>query len=204
MPTPRMTDVMVDLETVGKRPGCALISIGAVEFSPLTGELGREFYQVVNIKSCKEFGLEEDPETVKWWLGQEKAARKTYDQARNKSHSKPLVIALERLTAWLEPIGKRSVSMWGCGAGFDQPILVAAYEAAGMIVPWEFWNDRCYRTLKGLYGGEIKMDRQGTHHNALDDARDQARHAVEIFKHMRALHQSWASVNPTAVILGEK
>lgn len=189
MPQPKMTDVMVDLETVGKRPGCALVSIGAVEFSPLTGELGREFYQPVNIKSCKDVGLVEDEETVAWWKQQSPEAQKAYRDAKHASRSRPIVVALERLTGFLEPIGKRSVRMWGCGAGFDQPILVAAYEATGMVVPWEFWNDGCHRTLKNLFKGRVTEPlREGTHHNALDDARHQAKHAVAIFRHLRDMY----------------
>jgi DNA polymerase III epsilon subunit-like protein len=47
-----MSDVMIDLETLGRRPGCAILSIGAVEFGP--AGLGRELYIVLDI-----FGSEE-------------------------------------------------------------------------------------------------------------------------------------------------
>ena len=39
-------DVMVDLETWGTKPGCAIISIGAVSFGP--DGLGEEFYTALD------------------------------------------------------------------------------------------------------------------------------------------------------------
>jgi exodeoxyribonuclease VIII len=44
---------------------------------------------------------------------------------------------------------------------------------------WEFWKDRCYRTIKNCYP-DVPFDRRGTHHNALDDARSQALHLIAI------------------------
>ena len=38
-----MIHVMCDLETLGRRPGCKLLSIGAVVFGPKG--LGAEFYE---------------------------------------------------------------------------------------------------------------------------------------------------------------
>jgi exodeoxyribonuclease VIII len=43
--------------------------------------------------------------------------------------------------------------------------------------PWRHWNDRCYRTVKSLYP-DVKLERVGTHHNAVDDAESQARHLI--------------------------
>jgi len=71
-----MEHVMIDLETLGRRAGCSILSIGAVAFDPKTKELGAEFYVVVNRLSCFKLGLHEDPETVKWWEGQNAEAKK--------------------------------------------------------------------------------------------------------------------------------
>jgi exodeoxyribonuclease VIII len=45
--------------------------------------------------------------------------------------------------------------------------------------PWPFWKDKCYRTVKGIWK-DIKLDRVGTHHNALHDAESQAEHLIAI------------------------
>ena len=57
-------NVMVDLETLGNGSESVIISIGAVEFDPETGELGREFYKVVDAQSCVDAGLKIDASTV--------------------------------------------------------------------------------------------------------------------------------------------
>ena len=38
-----MKNVMLDLETMGKGPNAAIVTIGGVFFDPMTGELGAEF-----------------------------------------------------------------------------------------------------------------------------------------------------------------
>jgi len=73
--------------------------------------------------------------------------------------------------------------VWGNGADFDLPILAAAYKAAGGPPPWKPYNGRCYRTLKNL-APSIKLERQGTHHQALDDAVCQAKHLIKIVEHL--------------------
>jgi exodeoxyribonuclease VIII len=174
-----MADVMVDLETLGRRPGCAVLSIGAVEFCPQRG-LGKQFYVVVNRQSQRSQGLHEDPDTLKWWMSQSEAARQVLEDAES-----PMAVSLEKalaqFTTFLAPIGLRRVKMWGNGSDFDNAILACLYGAIGQSIPWDFWNNRCYRTLKNLRKIPAQK-REGTYHNALDDAKTQALHAVELLR----------------------
>ena len=107
---------------------------------------------------------------------QSEEAQETYRRAFVYEYSTPLGEALAAFTDWLRfytpDIKKRRV--WGNGANFDPPILAYAYRAAGHTVPWETaYNVRCHRTLKNLRP-TIQIVRSGTHHNAMDDAIDQA------------------------------
>jgi len=104
---------------------------------------------------------------VRWWAEQSEDARAIF----NHPEAKPLPQVLAEFAAWLP----KDSRIWGNGAGFDQPILAAAYRAVGIPLPWEFRNERCYRTLKAL-APDVKIRRTGTHHNALDDAVSQADH----------------------------
>ena len=63
-------------------------------------------------------------------------------------------------------------------------LLEAAFKAVKRPVPWKWSMNRCYRTVKNLFP-DVKMERSGTHHNALDDARDQARHLMRILEEMK-------------------
>lgn len=170
-----MTHIMVDLETMGTRPGCMVLSIGAVEFSP--SGLGPEFYQEVDYRQL--YGLHVDPATLAWWHDQLPSVRdRLFVPA---PHKKRLPDALIELSTWLRTISgpDGEPRVWGNGADFDNAILQVAYGHVGQEVPWRFYHNRCYRTLKSLCSG-VRFERQGNHHNALADAKSQAAHAVLI------------------------
>ena len=168
-----MKNVMVDLETLGTRNNAVIIAVGAVEFCKDAG-VGRSFYAVIDPQSCVDHGLKIDASTVMWWMKQNDSARAAFD--RPSIH---LSAGLLDFATWF-PEG---AALWGNGATFDNVILSSAYESSRLTRPWGRWDDRCYRTLKNLRP-EIKMDRAGTHHNALDDATAQALHAIQILKAM--------------------
>lgn len=165
---------MLDLETLGNGNEAVILSIGAVCFDE-TG-LGAEFYTNVNPQSCVEAGLKMDVSTVVWWMKQD-------DQARS-AFNKPGVSITQALMEFSEFFRTNGCEkLWGNGATFDNVILRSAYRLADRPTPWEYYNDMCYRTLKNLRR-DIKMERWGTHHNALDDAKSQAAHAINILKEL--------------------
>ncbi len=79
------------------------------------------------------------------------------------------------------------MKVWGNGATFDNVILRGAYERAGRICPWEFWNDHDVRTIVTL-GSSVGFDPKrdmpfiGDVHNALADARHQAKYVSAIWQ----------------------
>lgn len=166
---------MLDLETLGHRPGSVIVAIGAVEFGG--GEIRREFYERIHVQSCMDAGLKLDASTVLWWMRQSEAARR---ELLNQERM-DLPGALLAFTRFVqgEPAGKVDVEMWGNGPGFDNELLVAAYEACGTAVPWTPWQDRCYRTLRALRP-HIPFARPEIAHHALHDARAQAIHLMKV------------------------
>ncbi len=167
-----MQNLMIDLETMGTNPQAAIVAIGAVEFSLTSGELGREFYKVVDLASSMEAGGIVDPGTVLWWLRQSDEARAMFQAPAHRIHE-----VLESLSLFMAEFGGPDVKVWGNGAAFDNVVLAGAFERTGLPRPWKYPNDRCYRTIKALHP-EVPMERTGTHHNALDDARSQAQHLI--------------------------
>ncbi len=80
--------------------------------------------------------------------------------------------------------GWNLIYVWSHGANFDEPLWTAAAAAVGQGVPWKFWNVRCTRTAFDLRNFDPKsIAREGTHHNALDDAKHQARCVQAAMKH---------------------
>lgn len=179
-----MKDVMIDLETLGTRAGCAILSIGAVAFDAETGELGPELYTVVKLASCEAAGLHIDPGTVAWWEKQNPDAQKVLKQARASRGNKVLVKALIGLNEYLAQFNSDEVRVWGNGSDFDNAILINCYAVSNLVMGWKFWNSRCFRTLKGL-APQLYMTRTGTYHNALDDAKTQAFHAIKVLRELR-------------------
>ena len=175
-----MKDVMIDLETMGTGPAAAIIAIGAVEFDPTVGALGESFYVVVSLETSVRNGGVMGPSTVMWWLGQSEAAREAV-----RAEGIDINAALMQLTNWLrERASRDDLRLWGNGAGFDNVVLETAYQHAMHPTPWNFWNNRCYRTIKAMHPS-LKAIRAGTHHNALDDAITQALHLIAIMQHDR-------------------
>ncbi len=163
------TQVMLDLETLGNKPGSVILAIGAVKFSAT--KILDTFYMRVNPESCVKWGLRMDVSTVMWWLKQNEAAR-----AEIALPGGDLVAVLVEFSRWLKD---ENAEVWGNGAAFDNVLLADAYDRVNMERPWKFWNDRCYRTVKTLFPG-MPERRTGTHHNALDDAISQAEHLMNI------------------------
>lgn len=167
---------MLDLETLGTRPGSIIKTIGAVRFDVLERKITDEFYACIDTADAEREGLKFDAATVVWWLKQGDDAR-----AALTKRGLPLKTVLNHFFLWIEKNG-RVDEMWGNGANFDNALLSEAYRiASGGVVPWPFWADRCYRTMKAL-NPQVKYERaaNSTAHNALDDARDQAIHLMQI------------------------
>lgn len=182
-----LDDVMVDLETLGTRAGCVVVSIGAVKFSPTTGfvDVDNAFYEVVDIDYSMRAGLVAEADTLKWWMAQSDEARAVFSSPDAVS----LPAALVRFAEWVSDEGDYGdVKMWGNGAGFDNPILSAAFAAGGIKQPWHHWNDRCYRTKCADYK-HLPFVREGVLHNAKDDAVSQAKYLCKVLAEERRVRQ---------------
>nr|WP_309476349.1 3'-5' exoribonuclease [Escherichia coli] len=172
--------LMIDLETMGKNPDAPIISIGAIFFDPQTGDMGPEFSKTIDLETA---GGVIDRDTIKWWLKQSREA-----QSAIMTDEIPLDDALLQLREFIdENSGEFFVQVWGNGANFDNTILRRSYERQGIPCPWRYYNDRDVRTIVEL-GKAIDFDVrtaipfEGERHNALDDARYQAKYVSAIWK----------------------
>jgi len=163
-----MTDrVMIDLETLGREPGCVICSVGAARFD--VREVGETFERSVSLDSNGFQGLTIDHETLQWWLTQGPQAR---DQLTGGVKLKD---ALAELSAFIGDADE----IWANSPSFDCAILEAGYEAVGREVPWDYWQLRDFRTLKTLGIGH-GIEQEGIEHSAVDDAVHQATIAATV------------------------
>ncbi|EIP7100006.1 3'-5' exoribonuclease [Escherichia coli] len=172
--------LMIDLEIMGKNPDAPIISIGAIFFDPQTGDMGPEFSKTIDLDTA---GGVIDRDVIKWWLKQSREA-----QSAIMTDEIPLDDALLQLREFIdENSGEFFVQVWGNGANFDNVILRRSYERQGIPCPWRYSNDRDVRTIVEL-GKAIDFDArtaipfEGEHHNALDDARYQAKYVSAIWQ----------------------
>ncbi|HHC7268807.1 TPA: 3'-5' exonuclease [Vibrio parahaemolyticus] len=179
------THVMLDLETMGNTSNAAIVSIGAVVFSPVTGALGADFEVVVNLNSSAYYS-DIDASTVTWWLTQSEEARSIFLRDTPKSSLKD---ALLELNQWFADLGdSKEIQVWGNGSGFDNVILANAFKAVRIKPHFSHWNDRDVRTIVEMGRSILGIDpkttftRQGVHHSALDDAKFQAKYVSEIWQ----------------------
>lgn len=177
-----MTNVMIDLETLGTSPGCAILSVGAVQFG--LGGLGLEFYAELHLASVLKAGCLVDARTLAWWVDQSK-----HDDliARCTKFGVAPAFVLSEFCDFIDRSGGNQVRVWSNGASFDLPILGSAFKTFGYDdVPWKYYNERCYRTLASQWWPLVPDDiREQPDHNALGDAKRQAAHVVAILRALK-------------------
>lgn len=183
---------MIDIETLGRRPGAPVLSIGVVWFDPENNRWKpkhKGFYVKFDFKEvadiCRE-GL--DVETIAWWMKQGDAAR---HELIDDTSTTPLVPGLEALSQFLthhsESKDLRDVYVWGNSNLFDLGIIQYLYDYFGLDVPWHYSRDMNCRTIEWMAKTFFGIDRpkmEGTAHNALDDARHQARYITQMVQAM--------------------
>lgn len=177
-----VTDVMIDIETLGVKPGCAVLAIGGMAYDPrkpwISGE-GQEisrthrFVRAASLESSLEAGLVIEAGAMRFWLRQPREAQ---DEAFKGTDS--LARAGMDFIQWFRGLpASGPVNVWAHGAPFDPGILGHALEAVGLDVPWEFRNIRDTRTAFDMAGVSYK----GTHHTVEQDCLQQCEHVCAAF-----------------------
>ena len=136
-----MRNVMVDLETLGTTPGSAILSIGACVFERDNKDGPFEYYKNIDLLDAILQGLTLDLYTVQWWARQAPEAIRVLTE---KTVS--LKEALNTFANFLQ----KDDRVWAKGPDFDLVLLKAAYDLAGIRVPWLFRNTRDVRTILAL------------------------------------------------------
>lgn len=164
------TRVMVDIESLGTEPGAAILSVGAVTFDADGVDEDGGFYAEVDLQSCEDAGLSFDADTLEWWLGQDEEAKTVL------TGGEPLGDVLTVFASWFDDVDADEV--WANSPTFDCRLLGAAFDAVDVAVPWEYYEERDFRTLRTLpVFVDARDEHDGVDHDALDDAIGQAKSA---------------------------
>ncbi|MEJ2248076.1 MAG: 3'-5' exoribonuclease [Candidatus Lokiarchaeota archaeon] len=174
-----MNNVMLDLETLGDSSDAVILAIGAIKFDVDTNKLGEIFYRNISIESCLYNGLTVTGSTIEFWLKQDKSI---IDYLFNPE---PIDL-IEALIQFSEYLGSKNCLIWGNGSDFDNVILKNAYLRCNYSYPWNFRNNRCFRTFKNeIFIHNEKIDFHRQLHHALNDAIFQAKYMLKAYEMIR-------------------
>ena len=179
-----MKDIMLDIETLDTAQSAVVLSIGAVVFDPHSKALGETFYVefTTDLDTQQRVGRTVSAATITWWMQQGAAAKQVFaDPAPEGVRRVSTAQGLTEFASFVARNGGKKVELWGNGADFDNVIIGSLFDSFGLIKPWSYGKNRCYRTMKRVFGENVPLVRQGVHHNGLDDAITQAVHLQEIF-----------------------
>lgn len=176
-----MQSVMLDLETFGTDSNSVILSISAVQFDLVSGQIGEEFEVALDVNDQLKVNRVIDPATVGWWMSQSKEAI----GATFRMERVPLAKGLIDFNAWLLSLKLpiKDIKLWGNGSGFDNVITRNLYKAAGINFVLPYWCDNDVRTLVTIGGIDTRdFPFIGTKHYGIDDCKHQIKYCHAAYK----------------------
>lgn len=171
--------LMLDMETLGNKPDTVVMSLAGVILTRDAIVSAKEW--TLNTQQQLNGGRKIDMDTVCWWLKQEQNAQNII--RKSASEGQDMRSAMTEFTSWVKNIGnKRKILVWSCGATFDISIAENILNSMKLEVPWEYTNQRCYRTVKAMHKVEQGLEFKGQKHVAIDDCMHQALALMNFFK----------------------
>jgi len=171
-----MTDLMIDIETLGNGKNALPAQIGAVYFDRYSGLLGAEFKMNIDARDAQNHGCEFDADTVYWWLSQSPEAIKSFTTG--------VLHPLKQTMMSLITFSAQAKQIWSHST-FDFVIMQETFKLL-KLNGFPYRAARDIRTLTDLADLNTKnYTREGVHHDALDDAKFQVKYCVDAFDKLR-------------------
>lgn len=175
---------MVDIETLSTAVNAVVLSIGAVEFDPMSGKIEREFYHELDLSDQTNRHI--DANTVQWWVKQCLVNTDNIEfLSKNNREKDAVAYVLHELGAFINGgkeyamtrvEGYEKIALWACDPDFDIAILVDLYKEHNLPVPWKFSEPKSVRTVRMLTQlAGMEVPHQEADHNALNDCIRQAK-----------------------------
>ena len=180
-----MRELMVDIETMGNNVNSPIVQIGAVYFSLETGETGDEYLINLDLDDAIRNGATPDGRTIYWWLSQSKEAR----QSIVDNPDCETMFEDQGLRDFNE-FWSRAKRVWS-HATFDFVILMNAMRRREINPTVHYRKARDIRTLTSLADmtkaeiDNFQVEREGVHHNGLDDAIYQVAYCHAAYKRIK-------------------
>lgn len=171
------TAVMLDLETLATGPDSVILTLGAVKFNPyILDSFGQGLYLRIDVDEQIGLGRYVDESTIEWWGNQKESVREEALGTDGRVSLHELHHQLNKFLVGVDDI-------WAQGPVFDIPILESLYRQMKWPLAWQYWQIRDSRTLFGVHGDPRVKD-PSRHHNAFEDALDQAKGVQLIYNQL--------------------
>jgi hypothetical protein len=185
---PKITrNIMIDIESFGRRSTGLVVSIGAVAFSTnqedvlteriFSGKPEDEFHAVLNFDAAEQetrFGKEE--EALIWWTQKQPVA---YARLCEMMRASTLDVKglITQFVNWLKPYCEQGCNVIGNSPRFDLVMIEHACQVTGVPFPVGYRSESDYRMLTDIVWGPTDKPRVGPNegHDALFDAKFQAK-----------------------------
>lgn len=157
-------DLMVDIETLGTKPGCVVLSAAGVWFDRELAGTYVAFNDTYMIPDMLARGLVVEPKTAAWWFTQPGF----FAMVDRMAVASSIEYSAEVINTTLG----RAKRVWSCGPDFDPPILSHA-----LGLDWPFWKNRDVRTMRDML---VNVEKAVASHDPLEDCERQikeVRHA---------------------------
>lgn len=159
----------IDLETLGINSKAPIVQVGMSFFTRKGIFLNTQL--TVNFEDAIKYG-EADGSTIAWWLKQPKVAQDTLFQ--DPRSAVEVCEIIQKLVAAQEP------DFFWAHATFDFPILKSLFKKLDIEFNLDHRKMMDLRTLELASGDYQWTEREGIHHNALDDAVHQAKNIINM------------------------
>jgi hypothetical protein len=148
---------MIDIETLGNKPGEVILEIGIAEFNDQGVVHGENF--LLNVFASIDKGFKINQSTIKWWNDQDGVPTDYL-----KSDNPNPIFALDSVSKLLD---HDDIEVWSKGF-MDIVMLEAYFVAYNMSIPWKYYQVRDLRTALAELNAPIKWNNVA--HTGLDDA----------------------------------
>lgn len=167
-----MKHFMIDLETLGLKPGCQILTVACARFDD--NNIYEKFYKRIDLKDYNHYDLTVDSSTLNWWKRQDK---KVYDEAFTEQPRESLYNVMYELREFIVKASEGgNIYIWSHGKEFDIPIVEYTFNLLDLDIPWKFWNTRDTRTLfhfMNIDYRNITIESEFSQHHALYDVERQ-------------------------------
>lgn len=196
-------DMSLDIETLGREPGCNVLSIGATMFDPFGfkqahTDADNHFYVVINSFDSMNKGFNSNTATLQWWKKQE-----IWDSLSTQVLNSDIGVmkACNLLADFVKT--KKPRKIWANSPTFDIEILRAIFRKMQIDFPVHYRQEMDFRsTMELSYPNRDDRPARPAHldqylpHHALGDAILQSHQVIEAYQKLALLPQNMVAKMP--------